>query len=423
MALKGLWSHPDFLKLWSGQTISIFGAMVTKFALPVTAILLLKATPLQIMLLGAAEYAPGLLVSFFAGAWVDRMRRRPILITADLGRAVLLGSIPAAALLWTLHIEQLYLVALLAGVLAVFFDVASLSYLPSLVRREELLEGNGKLQASASVAEVAGFGVGGVLVQALTAPVAILIDAVSFLISALSVAIIHRSEPLPSSWEKRPKVWPEIGKGIRLLLRNPVLRASAGASGTFNLFRNMVGVVIMLYFIRVVSLQPVILGPLFACGGMSAFVGALLAEPLTRRWGIGRTLLGSLVLSGLATLLIPLAGGPLPLVLGLLAASQLLGDGTSTIYEINQISLIQAMTPEGVQGRINASKRFVDWSAMLLGLLAGGLLGQTIGLRLTLFAAAAGGLLSVLWLLFSPARRLREYPTQVAEPEEAQYSP
>jgi MFS family permease len=416
MGFTGLWRHPDFLKLWVGQTISVFGSLVTTFALPVTAILLLKATPLQITLLSAAEYAPGLLVSFFAGAWVDRLRRRPILIAADLGRAALLGTIPAAALLGMLRIEQLYIVALLVSVLAVFFDVAYLSYLPTLVRRDELLEGNSKLQASASVAEVAGFGLGGVLVQALTAPGAILIDAVSFVVSAFSVAIIRRAEPPPAPAEEQSNAWREIGQGIRLLLSNPILRASAGASGTFNLFRNMVGVVIMLFFLRELALSPVILGLLAALGGVSAFVGALLAERLTRRWGLGRILLGGLALSGLAGLLVPLAGGPLLLVLGLLAASQLLGDGASIIYEINLTSLVQAMTPARVQGRVNASKRFIEWTAMLLGLLVGGLLGQTIGLRSTLFVAFAGELLAGGWLLCSPVRRMRDYPALEGEP-------
>lgn len=419
MRFRGLWRHPDFLKLWAGQSISAFGSLVTAFALPVTAILLLQATPLQITLLSAAEYAPGLVVSSFAGAWVDRLRRRPILIAADLGRAALLGSIPAAALLGALRIEQLYLVALLVSVLAVFFDVAYLSYLPSLVRREDLLEGNSKLQASASVAEVAGFGLGGVLVQALTAPVAILIDAVSFVVSAFSVAIIRQAEPTPAPADARPNAWREIGQGIRLLLGHPILRASAGASGTFNLFRNMVGVVIMLFFLRELHLSPLILGPLFALGGISAFLGALLAERLTRRWGVGRALLGSLLLTGLMTLLVPLAGGPLALVLVMLAAAQLLGDGAATIYEINQISLVQATTPDRMQGRINASKRFLEWAAMLLGLLVGGLLGQTIGLRPTLFVAAAGGLLSGVWLLCSPVRRLRDYGALAEEPASA----
>jgi|SRR5579859_4375017 len=410
MRLTGLWRHPDFRKLWAGQTISAFGSLVSRFALPVTAILVLGATPLQITLLSAAELAPGLLVSFFVGAWVDRLRRRPILIAADLGRAVLLGAIPVAALLGILRIEQLYLVALLVSVLTVFFDVAYRSYLPTLVRREELLEGNSKLQASNSVAEVAGFGLAGVLVQALTAPVAILTDALSFLVSAFSVALIRKREPPSAATGEQANAWREIGQGIRLLLSNPILRAIAGTSGTFNLFRNMFGVVIMLYFLRELHLQPVILGPLFAIGGVSAFLGAVLAERLTRRWGLGHTLIGALLVDGFLSLLIPLAGGPLLLVLVLLATPQLFGDGAATIYEINQISLVQAMTPDRWQGRINGTLRFIEWAAMLLGLLVGGVLGQTIGLRATLFVAAVGGLLSALWLLFSPARRLREYP-------------
>jgi hypothetical protein len=284
LRLTGLWYYPDFEAV-GRQTISVFGTLVTTFALPVTAILLLKATPLQFTLLSAAKYAPGLLVSFFAGAWVDRLRRRPILVAADLRRAVLLGSIPAAALL--------------VSVLADFFDVAYLSYLPTLVRREELLEGTSKLQASASIAEVAGFGLGGVLVQALTAPVAILIDAISFVVSAASVAVIRRAESTPAPSEDQPNACRKIGQGTRLLLGNPILRASPGASGTFIFFRNMAGVVLMLFFLHELALPPVILGPFFALCGVSAFAGALLEDQLTRRWGVGRTLLSGLLLSEL----------------------------------------------------------------------------------------------------------------------------
>ena len=403
----GLWGHPDFLKLWAGQTISVFGSMVTAFALPVTAILLLEATPLDITLLGAAEIAPGLLVSLFAGAWVDRLRRRPVLIVADVCRALLLGSIPAAALLGVLRIELLYVVALLVSVCAVFFDVAYLSYLPTLVRRGNLLEGNSKLQASASAAEVAGFGLGGALVQALTAPIAILVDAISFLVSAFSVAIIRRPEVPPAQSKGHQGTVRDIGLGIRFVQGERILWAGLGASATFNMFRSMVGVVIMLYLVRRLGMSPLILGQLFAVGGISAFLGAVLAGRLTRRWGVGPVMTGSLVLGGLATLLVPLAGGPMGAVLVALGVSQLLGDGAATIYEINQVSLVQAKASKAMQGRVNASKRFADWAARLLGLLAGGLMGQAIGLRPTLFVAAAGGLLSVAWLLFSPVRRLR----------------
>ncbi len=415
----GLWRHPDFLKLWAGQTISAFGSLVSRFALPVTAILVLGATPLQITLLSVAELAPGLLVSVFAGAWVDRLRRRPILIAADLGRALLLGSIPAAALLGRLRIEQLYLVALLVSVLTVFFDVAYRSYLPSLVRREELLEGNSKLQASNSVAEVAGFGLAGVLVQALTAPIAILADALSFLVSAFSVAIMRKPEPPSAPTGEQTNAWREIGQGIRLLLSNSALRTIAATTGTFNLFRSMFGVVIMLYFLRELHLLPVVMGPLFALGGVSAFFGAVLAERLTRRWGVGRTLIGSLLVSGFLSLLIPLAAGPLLLVLVMLALPQLLGDGAATIYEINLVSLVQAMTPDRFQGRINGSIRLMEWGAMLAGTFVGGVLGQTIGLRATLFLGTIGGLLSALWLICSPVRGQRAYPTLPAETEAA----
>lgn len=423
--LGGLWRHPDFLKLWAGQTVSLFGSFVGGFALPLAAILLLNATPPQLALLSAARLTPGLLVGLFAGVWVDRLRRRPLLIAADLGRALLLGSIPAAAVLGRLRVEHLYVVTLLAGILTVFFDVAYRSYLPSLVRREELVEGNSKLGATSAVAEVAGFGLAGALVQALTAPVAILFDAVSFVVSALSLLFIRAPEPAPRPFlsgakdqaGERRDTWREIGQGLRLVLRDPTLRAIAGAAGTLELFRNMIGVVLILYLTREVGLTPAVMGAIFAVGGISSLLGALVAERAARRWGLGRTLFGALLLSGGATCFLPLAGGPLAVAVALLVAQQVCGDGAATVYSINEVSLRQAVTPNRLLGRMNASIQFIEWGAMLTSLALGGVLGQAIGLRPTLVVAALGGLLAPLWLVFSPVRTLRGGPALPAEAE------
>ena len=241
---------PDFTKLWLGRTVSELGSGIGGTALPLAAVLVLKATPLQMGLLAAIGAAPVLVVGLPAGAWVDRLRRRPILIAADVGRAVLLISIPLAALLHVLRIEQLYVVAALVGVLAVFFDVADQSFLPSVVPRESLVEANSTLGASASVAEIGGPALAGVLVQWLSAPVAILFDAVSFLFSALCVGLIRAPDPPPQRIEQRQSLGRDIAAGLRLVLRHPVLRALAGSSGTFNFFGSFVGALYFLYAIR-----------------------------------------------------------------------------------------------------------------------------------------------------------------------------
>ena len=413
----GLWRHADFLKLWAGQTVSLFGSLITRFALPLVAVLTLEATPFQVAAISALEVAPGLLVGLFAGVWVDRLRRRPILIATDLARALLLGSVPLAALLGRLRIEHLYVVAFGTSLLSLFFEVAYRSYLPTLVRREELVEGNSKLQASGSVAEVAGFGLAGLLVQLLTAPMAIMVDALTFVVSAVSLLLIRRAEPPPSGEEHAEAgqgVWREIGQGLATLWRMPAVRAIAGATATDLFFIHIFVAVLFLFFVRELRLPPALMGALFAIGGVSALIGALFAERVTRRFGLGRTMLGTLVLNRLATFFIPLAGGPLPLASALVAAEQT-SDGIATIYQINQTSLLQTIVPDRLQGRVNASLHVLEQSAMLLGLLVGGFLGQAIGLRPTLFVGISGALLAVLWLYFSPIRAMRDFPTLPSE--------
>jgi MFS family permease len=398
-----LWANPDFIKLWSAATISVFGTLITRTALPFAAILVLKATPLQVGLLSAMELAPQFLVGLFAGAWADRARRRPLLIAADLGRAALLVTIPAAAVLGWLRIEHLYAVAFLGGLLTVFFDVADQSYLPTLIRRDQLLEGNSRLSATASVAEVGAFGLGGWLVQWLTAPVAILIDAVSFVGSAILIGRIRTPEPPPATPTGRQNIWEEIGEGLRTVAHHPLLRAIAGCTLTAHLSFRIFGAVFLLYTTRELGFQPGILGMVFAVGGISSLAAALAAGRVGRALGMGSTMiLGVIIMAG-SMFLIPLARDASLLALAFLVAQQL-GDGGFAIYDITQTSLRQAVTPPRVLGRANASIRFSALGAMLAGSLIGGLLGETIGLRLTLVIAAAGVLSSALWLIASPAR-------------------
>lgn len=402
-----LWRNPDFRRLWLGQTISLAGTMVGGFALPLVAVLTLEATPLQLGLLRTFDILPAVLVGLFAGVWVDRLRRRPIMIWVDVARALILLTIPAAALLDRLRIEQLYVVAVLVGVLTLLFDVAYRSYLPTLVSREALVEGNAKISASSSVVEVAGFGIAGALVQWLTAPIAIVVDAVSFVLSALSLSTIRHEEARPSPPEARESALAEVREGIGVIARTPTLRALALYEGWDQLFIHMWVAMLLLFITRELHLEPILFGPLFAIGGVSALAGSFLAVPLTRRFGLGPTLIAARTVGAASCLFLPFAGGPVALAAAFVGAGQAF-DAAGTIAEINKDTLIQGTTPDRVLGRVNAGLQMVRWGAMLAGSLIGGMLGQTIGIRETMFVGAIGAQPAVLWLLFSPIPRIKQ---------------
>src|SRR5438445_304839 len=337
----GLWKNSDFVKLWLGQTVSHFGSGITGIALPLTAVLVLAATPAQMGILGALDGVSVLVIGLLAGVWVDRVRRRTLLIATDLGRAFILSTIPLAALLGVLGIGQLYIVAALAGMLTVIFTVASSAYVPSLVPHESLVEGNSKLGMSDALAEIGGPAVAGPLVQLLSAPFAILFDALSFLFSACCLGLIHTPEPHPTAPERSKSIWFDLGEGLRAVLKNPLLRALAGSAGTFNLFGNFIGTLYALYVIRQVGAPPIFLGFLVATGGVSALVGALMAERVVRRFGPGMTVGMGLFMYGATGLLIPLAGVSVTLALSLLFLSLLIGDASVSIYLIAEVMLIR----------------------------------------------------------------------------------
>jgi MFS family permease len=410
LQFAGLWRHADFVKLWASQTISLFGSQITFLALPLTAVLVLDATPAQMGLLTAVGAIPSLLVGLFVGVWVDRYRRRPILIAADLGRAALLMVIPVAAILGVLRIGYLYIVVFLVGTLELFFDVAHRSFLPSLVKREQLIEGNSKLAMSRSAAEILGPGVAGGLVQWITAPIAIAVDAISFLISALFLRGIRTPEAKPKPPDDQQSIWQEIGEGLKLVSGNGLLRAIAGCIGTLGLFNSVLEAVFVLYVTRELGIGPGLLGVAFASGSVGFLVGTLLPDWVARRFGLGPGLIGGLLLVGLSDLLIPLVNDSLAVVviiLVLMTAQFFFGLGF-VIFNTGQVSLRQAITPDCLQGRMNATMSFVGWSIVPLGGLLGGGLGEVMGLRPTLLLAALGEILAVLWLLLSPMRSLRE---------------
>jgi MFS family permease len=398
------------MRLWAGQTVSQFGSTVTREALPYTAILALGASPLQMGLLGAAGAAPLLLLGLFAGVWVDRVRRRPLMIAADIGRALLLLSIPVAYLLGWMRIEQLYVVAALAGALTVFFDVAYQSALPGLVRREHLLEGNSKLGLSESVAEIGGPPLGGVLVQLVSGPVTLLLDALSFVFSAWMLMRIRAEEPPPAPPEQHQHIWRDLSTGLRAIWADPLLRAMAGTSTIQSFFGWFFGAIYGLYAIRVIGMGTAMLGITVAFGGVGALLGALLVRPATRRFGLGPTIVGGLVISSAMSFFTWLAGGLPALAVPLMISVQLIGDGASTVAQIDQTSLRQTITPDRMLGRVNASMHVLGNGIGTLGLLTGGVLGELIGLRSTVAVAALGGLLGCVWILCSPLPRLRELP-------------
>jgi MFS family permease len=406
----GLWRHANFLRLWIGQTISQFGSQITLLALPLTAALTLHATPAEMGILSAAETAPFLLVGLFAGVWVDRLRRRPILLVTDCARGILLFAIPLAALVDALTIGLLYAIAFLVGILTVFFDVAYQSFLPALVGREQLVEGNSKLEVSRSAAQIAGPGVAGGLVQLITAPMAILVDASSFLVSALFLAFVRVPEAAPAPRAERQTVWKDIGEGLHVVVRNPLLRAIAGSTSTSNLGGNIAQAVLILYITRRLGLGAGIIGLIFAVGSIGFLCGALGAGWVARRIGLGPAIIGSMAACSIGALLIPIAQRPASFAVPLLIVSQFVTGGCSTIYNINQVSLRQAITPDHLLGRMNATMRFLVWGTLPIGGLIGGTLGSIIGLRPTLIVGVIIQSSAFLWTFFSPVRALREQP-------------
>jgi MFS family permease len=371
------------------------------------AILVLNASPGQIAILRAADLVPGFLIGLMAGVFIDRLRRRPVMIAADIGRALLLGSIPVVALTGHAQIEQLYVVALLASILTVFFDIAEQSYIPAVVSRDQLIDANSKLTATQSIAEVGGFGIAGWLVQLFTAPFAIAIDAVTFLLSAVFVMAIDTPEPRPAPRAERRSVWREMLEGLTVLRSDPSLRAIALSVAAFECCFGIVGTIYSLYALRELGFMPGLLGLVYAVGGVSSLAAAVLASRVTRRVGIGPAMISGLLLATVGVLFMPLARGAGIVALLLLLAQQVVGDGGATIYEINQASLRQAIAPPALMGRINAGIRVTALGATLLGTAAGALLAQTVGYRPTLVVGALAMFTGALVILRSPVGRRR----------------
>ena len=403
----GLRRNGAFVRVWTAATISVFGSFVTRIALPFVAILVLHAGPFDVAILRSLELVAALLVGFVAGAWVDRLRRRPILVWADLGRAVLLGSIPLGALGGWLTLPQVFAVAALAAVLTTFFDVADRAYLPSIVRRDELVRANAALAATSSAVEFLAFGVAGFLVNLLTAPIAIAIDAASFVVSAVLLGSIRQPEPAAPPAADREPVLHEIREGLRLVAGDPVLRGLVGGSMGLSAMWGVFGATWLLFVTEDLHLDPAVVGVIAALGGFGSLFGAVLAERVTNRFGIGRVMVAAAVAAAFGNLLIPLAPAGLPVVaVACLLGQQLIGDTAATLFDVTEISVRQARVDDRVLGRVNATVRVAMVLAQLAATLAGGLVAEAIGLRCAAFLAPLGALLGASALLASPVRSL-----------------
>jgi MFS family permease len=409
-----LWHHRDFLRLWAGDSLSQIGTMITLIAMPLLAIKVLHASVFEVGLLTAAETLAFLVVGLPAGAWVDRMRRRNVLIGADIARALLLGSVPLAWYFDVLTLAQLYVVVLAVGICTVFFDVAYQSYLPHLVGRAHLVEGNAKLQGTQSVAQVAGPALAGPMVQLLTAPYAILVDALTFLWSASWVSAIRSREPKPERSPDR-HLLREVREGLSFVLGNRMLRGIAGCTGTSNLFSTMgqTAFIVLLAGAAHLNLSASTIGLFFSVGALGGLVGAVVARPFANLVGQGPAIWLSIVIEGpvMLTYVFIEHGWRLWAAAGAWFVLSV----SVVVYNVTQVSFRQGLSPERLLGRMNATMRFLVWGTMPIGGLIGGALGSTIGLRPTLLVSAIGGGMAFLWVFFSPLRWMRELPQHAEE--------
>ncbi|MEU1736936.1 MFS transporter [Streptosporangium sp. NPDC020145] len=397
----------SFALLWSSQSLSLVGTQITLVALPLTAVVVLNATPMQAGVLGFLERLPYLLFAPLIGVLVDRGRRRPLLIGSDAVRALLLGSIPVSYGLGFLSIGQLFVVAFVIGMMTVVFDVSYQAFLPGLVGRGHLVEANGRLQISESLAQVAGPGLAGLLIGVLRPPVVVAIDAISYLVSALSLLGVKRDErPAPPPSGTALSIRASLREGLDMVLRHPVLRWAMIAGAVGNFFFDALTAVFFLFLIRDVGTGAGGVSLIISVGSVGALCGAFCLGPVTRFLGTGRSLLVSTALPGVGVLgLATVHGGGIGLVTA--AAANFVVLFAVPIYNVTIISLRQAVTPDHLLGRVVATVRMISWGALALGSLAGGALGGRIGLRETVLVAGVGLFVPTVILWFSPVRHMR----------------
>jgi MFS family permease len=406
--VTSLWRHGDFLKLWTGQTISALGSVVTRTAVPLVALLVLGAGPTEMALLVVAGSLAILLVGFVAGAWVDRVRRRPLLIGTDAIRSLLLLSIPIAYATGSLRMEQLYIVTFIEGCLGALFNAAYPAYVPSLIGVDRVVDGNSKLATSSSLAEIGGPGLAGALVQLVSAPFAILVDAVSFAVSAVSLLLIRTPEPKRPARTATTPIRHEIVEGLRLVRHDRVLLPIALRSAVAHVAGSFYGVLYTIYLIDDLHLTPFLLGVVISAGGVGSLVGSLFAARVIRRLGLGPALIWTAAGAAALGILTPLAQGPIVLATIMVFIPQLFGDGLQTIEGVAELSLIQGLSPDRLLGRVNATLEVLSHGiAYPIGALSAAAVAGVIGVRGGIALGWAGMAVSILFLVLSPLPRVR----------------
>jgi MFS family permease len=407
----GLLAESGFRRLWFAQSISQFGTQVTQLALPLVAILILKASPFEVAALGAIEFLPFVFFTLPAGAWVDRLPRRKVLVVADLGRAAILGLIPLAALTGVLAMWQLYVIGFAAGALSVFFDVAYQAILPELVDRDRLAEGNSRLEIGRTAAWVLGPGVGGFLVGIFTAPIAILADALSYLGSAaflIGIRVRGDGEGTRTEQSRALGIRREVAEGLRFYARSPLLLAESAAIVTLNLGGQIAGSIFLVYVVRNLGVAPERIGLALSIGAIGLVIGAAGSEVFGRRIGVGPALIVASAVSAASTSVIGFADPSN--AFALLVVGGFIQGLAVMVININGVSLRQSLTPDAMQGRVNATGRWINWSIIPIGSVIGGILATAIGLQATIFVGAAVAFVAVPALLLTPIRSLREMP-------------
>ena len=409
-AKKSLWRHRDFLLFWSGQTVSEFGDQISRLALPLVAVTAIGASTFEVSVLGLLATVFFLLLSLPAGVVVDRIAKRPLMFWCDVGRTAVMASIPIAAILWHVTLWQLYAVAATAGILSVFFDVAYQSYLPIVVGRAQLVDGNGKLGTSQEFARVTGPSAGGALIGLFGAARTVVGDAASFAASALSLALIRTPEPKPDQAPGTERVGfrAAMREGLSFVLREPILRKIVACTGTSNFFGQASAAISVVFLVRTLHATAAVVGVTYALSSLGGVLGGLLSGRLARRFGSARIIWLAMIVPGPLYLLQPLAqpGWGITLyVIGGVAFSAM-----AITYNVGQVSYRQAICPPELLGRMNASVRWIVWGTIPFGALFGGGLGTWIGLRPTMWVCSLGLWSASLWVLFSPLRHMRDVP-------------
>jgi MFS family permease len=400
----------DFRRLWAASTGSALGTFITGIAMVLLAVDVLDASPWQLSALGLAGTVPSFAIGLVAGAWVDRLRRRPIMVACDLVRAAILIVVPASAWLGWLTMNGLIAAMAVHAVAALFFDIADRSMLPTLVDREEIVDANRLITAGMTVSEAGGFAIGGWLVHVISAPGALLVDAASYVWSAALLRSIETPEPAPAGQAEREPILAEIRAGLVRVWAKPTLRVLAVTLFIVSAGREMIGVVIMIFFSRDLGFSAGVLGVIFATGGLFSLLGSMASHRLIIRLGIGPLLLAALAFKFASNGVVTLASGP-TVIGGLLLLLGQVGDFGSTLFHLGEVSLRQSIADDEWQGRMHGAFRVVEFGGYVVGALLGGALGGAIGARGTIVVGASCSLLAAVPIALSQVRSLRAIPT------------